>query len=94
MGMRGEMLDGTWDIMAKVGGHTLSVTGIVGAILGIVPGIAAAFAIVFYCVQLYESKTMQRWLTRRRHRKIIRLRSRVRELEIWDEKVHDDLPSD
>jgi len=39
---------------------------IVMAFVGILPGIAALLAAIWYLVQIYESKTVQSWLDRRR----------------------------
>lgn len=46
-------------------GHSLSALAIVGTLAGKLPLVAAAFAIVWYCVCLYESQTMQAYLRRR-----------------------------
>lgn len=39
---------------------------IVMTLVGVLPGIAAVLAAIWYLVQIYESKTVQGWLDRRR----------------------------
>lgn len=46
----------------------LSVGAILGTLAGYLPAIAAFGAIVWYAIQIYESKTVQAWLRIRRHR--------------------------
>jgi len=49
--------------------HTIdwiSVGAVVGALMGYLPPIAAFLAIVWYAIQIYESKTVQGWIKRSR----------------------------
>lgn len=55
-------------------GHVLAVGTWVGTLLGVLPALAALFAVVFYCVQIFESDTVQKWLeAKRKVKKAIRL---------------------
>lgn len=40
--------------------------GIVGTLVGALPAVAALIGIIYYCILVYESKTVQGWLDRRR----------------------------
>lgn len=62
-------------------GHTLSGAAIIGTLLGYFPAVAAAVAMLWYVVQLYESRTVQRWLQSRRLRKIAKLKIEMARLE-------------
>lgn len=44
----------------------VAVSTIALTFIGILPGIAALLAAIWYIVQIYESKTVQAWLDRRR----------------------------
>lgn len=44
---------------------TIAASTIIMAFVGILPGIAALLAAVWYIVQIYESKTVQAWVERR-----------------------------
>ncbi len=54
---------------------------IVSTFLGWTPAVAALVAFVWYMIQIYESRTTQRWLAMRRVRKLARLKARVVLLE-------------
>jgi hypothetical protein len=62
-------------------GHMLSSAAIVGTIVGWFPAVAAVVALFWYIIQIYESKTCQRWLTSRRLRKMARLKIVMARLE-------------
>jgi hypothetical protein len=79
MQLRGNLMEEA-NITAWVG-HSLSTTAILGAVLGWFPPIAAAAAFCWYCVQLYESVTVQKFFMRRRTHKIARLRAKIKMLE-------------
>ena len=53
----------------KTAGDYTSVAITVGTIADYLPPIAAALAIVYWCVRLYETDTVQTWVFRRRLRK-------------------------
>lgn len=52
-----------------------SVTAIVGVFVGALPTIAAVVALVWYLIQIYESKTFQNWYQKRRARRAARVQS-------------------
>lgn len=45
--------------------HTISVATLAGTLAGLLPPLAAFVAILWYAIQIYESKTVQRWVHRR-----------------------------
>jgi hypothetical protein len=58
-------------------------TGVViSTVLGFLPPIAAVIAFVWYCIQIYESPTVQRWNDARLRKKLIRLHQRSAALEM------------
>jgi hypothetical protein len=59
-----------------IGGSVVTAT-----LFGAAPAFAAFIAIVWYCIQIYESATVQRWLATRRTRRLARLKARVLMLE-------------
>ena len=61
--------------------HTGAVATILGTVLGWVPPIAAVLAMIWYSIEIYESKSFQRILADRRARRVIRLRARILQLE-------------
>jgi hypothetical protein len=65
-------------------GHGFSAAAVVSAILGWLPtiGTIAATLVVFiwYTVQIYESKTVQKYICTRRQRKLHRLRGKIEHL--------------
>lgn len=44
----------------------ISAAAIVGAAMGYLPAFAALAAIIWYCVQIWESKSVQKWVRLRR----------------------------
>ena len=65
-------------------GNGASVSAIAFSIMGWLPPIAAVIAFIWYCIQIYESNTAQKWLSRRRAKKIARLRAALVLLETTD----------
>ena len=63
-------------------GHILSFFAIGGAFFGLIPAFAALLAVFWYILEIYESKTMQRWIRARRLRKLVKLRIRAVALEL------------
>jgi TctA family transporter len=51
-------------------GHLFSVGAILGTFVGWLPGTATIIALIWYVLQVYESKTVQRFLHARRMRRI------------------------
>ena len=47
----------------------LSVTTVLGALVGLLPSIAALFTIVWTALRIYESPTIQGWLTKQKSKK-------------------------
>lgn len=47
----------------------ISVGAILGTFMKILPPLAVLLAIIWYCLEIYESKTVQGWLRRRHLRK-------------------------
>ena len=77
-------MDNFWDWVGYLG-HSLSGTAIVGTLLGWFPPVAAVAAFVFYTIQIYESRTIQRAIARHRALKIARLKARI---QVIEEKVN------
>lgn len=72
------MMDQYWNALKHVV-DTLSVGAIIGALIGVLPAVAAAGAFIWYLIQIYESRTCQHWLANRRMiqraRKLAKLRA-------------------
>ena len=49
----------------------LSMATVVGALVDILPAVAARFTIVWTCIRIYETKTVQRWLGKDKQRIIV-----------------------
>ena len=58
-------------------GHVASGVALLGALIGIVPAVAAVVAFVWYAVQIYESKTFQDYLKRRREKYVVLQQKRI-----------------
>jgi hypothetical protein len=60
-------------------GHVTAVASWFGAVLGVLPVLAALFGVVWYGIQIYESDTIQKYLEKRRMerkaRRIAKLRA-------------------
>lgn len=50
----------------KVAGDAVSIGTVLGAIAGILPAVAALLTIVWTAIRIYETKTVQDWLAKRR----------------------------
>lgn len=61
--------DGGGHSAASVAGHSISLTLIGATFMSWLPGIAAFLAVVWYVLQIYESRLVQEWLSRRRETK-------------------------
>lgn len=59
----------------------ISTAAILTSILGWAPAFGALVAAVWYCIKIYESETVQRWVRNRAQRKLARLREKVMILE-------------
>lgn len=62
-------------------GNGVSLGAIVTSFMGLVPALAALVALLWYLVQIYESKTVQVWIAKRRLRQLARLKAAVMMLE-------------
>ena len=62
-------------------GNGASVAAVFSTLIGWLPPVAAVIAFIWYCIQIYESKTIQRHLEARRVRKIAALRAQIIKLE-------------
>lgn len=51
-----------WNENVKAGLDVVSITTVVGTLAAILPPIAALVSIVWSCIRIYETKTVQRWL--------------------------------
>lgn len=64
--------------------HIVSPAALVATMAGFFPQITAVVVFCFYVVQLYESKTVQRWLASKREKRLRRLRAKIALLEELD----------
>lgn len=48
---------------------TLATATVIGSLANALPAMAALGAVIWYVIQILESKTVQAWLARRRERK-------------------------
>lgn len=67
--------NGTWHAIDTLGAGT-----IIATVLGYLPAVAAGVALLWYMIQIWESKTIQHWLENRRMvrkaKKIARLKAK------------------
>lgn len=49
--------------------HLISVGALVGYFVGLLPALAALGAVIWYGIAIYETRTVQEWLARRRQRR-------------------------
>lgn len=50
-------------------GNLLSISAIAGAVMGIVPPIATVASLIWFCLEIWESETVQKWIRLHRHKK-------------------------
>ena len=55
--------------LLKTTGDALSVTTVVSTLMGWLPAFAALATIVWTCIRIYETKTVQDWLKKRKEKK-------------------------
>lgn len=53
--------------LGKAVGDTTSLTIVVAALVELLPAAAALISIIWGCIRIYETKTVQKWLDRKRH---------------------------
>jgi len=69
-------------------GHIFSGAAVVGSLVNVFPAVAASVALVWYLIQVYESKWMQTRLSTRRLRQIARLKVEIARLEALELVAH------
>lgn len=78
------MLTDQWNTLRHVI-DTVSAGAIIGAIIGYLPALAALGAVIWYIIQIYESRTFQHWIAntrmKYRARKLARLKARQKVLQ-------------
>lgn len=62
-------------------GDLIAALAIVGTALGYLPYVAAIAGLIWYLIQIKESKTVHAWFAQRRASRIARLRERLARLE-------------
>lgn len=55
--------------LGHITGHAISFGAIVGTVVGVLPALAALGAVIWYGIAIYETRTVQAFLQRRRERK-------------------------
>lgn len=63
-------------------GNSVSLGMIISAFLGWLPAIGATIAIIWYSIEIYESKTVQRYLEKRLRNRLLKLHSEAAHLEL------------
>ena len=76
--------------VATVAPHTLAPGVLVASMAGILPAVGALIAIIFYLVQLWESSTVQKWVSARRLRRIAKAKVELARLEALELVAHPD----
>jgi hypothetical protein len=75
-------------------GHSLSWISILGVVIGWLPSVAVLLAILWYVLQIWDSRHVQTWISNRRVRKLAKLKiemARLTALELIAHPVHPDL---
>jgi hypothetical protein len=69
----------------------LAAGSIIGSIMGYLPAIASILSIVWFCIQIYESRTFthakNNWLMRRKAKKIAKLKAKEKVLAAQIEAI-------
>ena len=68
-------------------GHLFSAGAIIGTFSGWLPGIAAVVALVWYVIQIYESKTAQHYFRTRRERQLAAYKVAIAKLEAREKAI-------
>jgi hypothetical protein len=53
-------------------GHTFSLGALFGILFHMLPAVAALAPLVFYCLMIWESKTVQKWRREHRHKRRVK----------------------
>lgn len=78
---KGITMDQTHNTIIQWFGNIASVGAILTTMFGIMPAAAAAVALIWYLIQIYESRTVQRYVHAHRIRRIARLKAKLLMLE-------------
>ena len=68
--------------MSHWAGHLISLFALTGSLFGVNPAIAGVAALIWYVIQIYESRTIQDWVQKRNARKIVKLQAELAALEL------------
>lgn len=71
--------------------HMISAAAIAGTMAGILPPLAALVAIIWYAIQIWESRTVQEWF--KRHHPHARRLEKLKASERRENKDPPDLPA-
>lgn len=66
-GIHQSILDGL--DLGHLTAHLISLGALFGYFVGVLPALAALGAVIWYGIAIYETRTVQDWLARRRQRK-------------------------
>lgn len=89
-------MDENYHTLSQWVGHVASGFAVVGSFLGYVPSLlGASVALIWYTIEIKESKTYRNWRARRTQRKILKLRAKLMLLEGYsqDEVMSSQQPS-
>lgn len=70
--------------MSYWAGHAMSAIAVLGTLAGYLPAIAAIAGLVWYSIQIWESRTVREWKVRRHERRVAALKAK---LMIAEQKV-------
>jgi hypothetical protein len=62
--------------------HSLAGSAVVGSLAGFLPPLAAVMAVIWYAIQIHESKSVRNWLHRRREKRIVAIQSKLASLQL------------
>jgi hypothetical protein len=77
------VLENQFDLSHWVG-HVTSIIAALGAFMGLLPSAVALVALIWYSVQLYESRTVQHYL---RNRKMVRKAKKIARLRAKEKVI-------
>ncbi len=77
--------------LVVAGGDSIAVAGIVMSLMGWLPPMAALVAVIWYAIQIYESRTLQAMLNKSRLRRLVQLRAKAAALELMIRGTHADV---
>lgn len=73
-------------------GQIFSASTVIATLAGLLPWIAACIGGFYYCLMVYENKSVQMYLHTRRLRKIAYMKTRIAKMEAMEKahKLYDD----